>query len=106
MVSLVSLINSAALLLYYIFPNLLKNTWNYSFATALLIIFTAFIFQLKAIKGTLAKVTLAVTIISLGMLETILIGKITDTFIHTVAFWSFTTVSLLMVITFASQLRR
>ena len=106
LVSIVSLINSSALLLYYFYPDLLRNTWNFSFATALLIIFTAFIFQLKAIKSTLAKITLAVTVISLAMLETILIGKITDAFIHSVAFWSFTAVSLLMVITFASQLRR
>jgi hypothetical protein len=106
MVSIVSLINSSALLLYYFYPELLKNTWNYSFGTALLIIFTAFIFQLKAMKSKLAKVTLALTVVSLGMLETILIGKITDAYIHSVAFWSFAAVSLLMVITFASQLKR
>ena len=106
LVSIVSLINSFALLLYYFYPELLRNTWNYSFGTALLIIFTAFIFQLKTIKSNLSKITLALTIISLGMLETILIAKITDAFIHTLAFWSFTAVSLMIVITFASRLKR
>ncbi|MFN5879327.1 MAG: hypothetical protein ACK44B_10690 [Flavobacteriales bacterium] len=106
LLSIVSIINSTALLLYYYYPHILRNTWNYSFATALLIIFASFIVQLRTLNNNLAKVTLAATVISLGMLETILIGKITDTTIHSLAFWSFVAVSLLMVTTFASQLKR
>ncbi|MFN5844535.1 MAG: hypothetical protein ACK46O_02375, partial [Flavobacteriia bacterium] len=42
LLSIVSIINSTALLLYYYYPHILRNTWNYSFATALLIIFASF----------------------------------------------------------------
>lgn len=104
--SVVALLNTSILFFDYLSPDLLKYSWNYSFAVAFLILFFAILYHLKSFAGKLAVITYWATIASGILIEIGLIAKVSGTAFHKGIFWMFLTSSLLILTTFALQIKK
>jgi hypothetical protein len=101
-----ALLNSILLLASYYYPDLLKNTWNYSIMFTLFVVFTALLFRIQQLKGKLAIVTFWLTAAVGLLVETTLVFKISLPIVYSILTSSFLVCSGLILSLFASQVRR
>jgi len=82
LLSTVGILNSALISIDYFSADLLKSTWNFSFALFFLLIFYGFIDRLKSFKNVLALPTLFLFYITGALILIALLFKLEQTFIH------------------------
>lgn len=103
--SILSLFNSFILFTDYFYPVLLKNTWNYSFMIALILIFYALLVRIQQIPGKLSSLTFLTTVITGVAIELVLAFKISLPIIHTILTFGFLLSSLMIISLFAMQFK-
>lgn len=104
--SMLSLFNSFILFADYFFPALLKNTWNYSFMIALLMIFYALLVRIQQVPGKLSSLTFWTTAFTGIAIEIVLIFKINLPIAHSVLTFGFLFSSVMILALFASKFRK
>ena len=104
--SLAAMFNTAILFFDYISPELLRHSWNFSFAIAFLILFSAILHRLKSFSGKLATITYWFTLLSALLIEIVLIAEVSEKTFHKTVFWSFVVSSILILVSFGSQLKK
>jgi hypothetical protein len=104
--SIINLVNIAVLLADYFYLDLLKNTWNYSFALVFLQVLIGFILRIKTFKGTISTITFWSSIISTCLIEAMLLFKLSNDFFHSIIIYSFLATTILILVLFGSKLKR
>lgn len=82
LLSIVGILNSGLICMDYFSADLLKSTWNFSFALFFLLIFYGFTDRLKSFKNVLALPTLFLFYITGALVLITLLFKLEQTFIH------------------------
>jgi hypothetical protein len=90
----------------YYYPDLLKNTWNYSIMFTLFVDFTALLFRIQQLKGKLSIFTFWATVIVGLFVETALVFKISLPLVYSILTTSLLVCSGLILSLFASQFSR
>lgn len=104
--SILSLFNSFVLFADYFSPVLLKNTWNFSFMIALILIFYALLVRIQQIPGKLSTLAFWTTISTGIAIEIVLAFKLNQPFVHSVLTFGFLFSSILIISLFALQFKR
>jgi len=104
--SVLSLFNSILLFADYLFPEVLKLTWNYSFAIVFVLLFYAVLDQLTKMKGKFSKFTFWLTVFTGTLIEFTLLFKLSGDQFHSIVLFTFFFNTLMIVITFISQLKK
>lgn len=101
-ISLFSFINCIILFADYIYPEILKSTWNYSLSLVFFIILYALLVHIKKTKGKLSLITYWITLFSGILIELILLMKTSNSFIHSLVFYLFL-ISSILILTLSSM---
>lgn len=104
--SCINLINLIVLFADYFYLDLLKSTWNYSFALIFLQLLIGFLLRIKSFKGKIANATYWSTIVSTVLIESMLFFKLSNELFHSIIIYSFLLSSILMLILFGLKLKR
>lgn len=104
--SVLAFINLILLFSDYFFPELLRSTWNYSFALLFLMLFTVLLLSIKTFNGKLARYTYWITSASGIMIGLALILKISTPFYFSIIFYSFLISSILILVLFGSKFKK
>ena len=105
-ISIFALLNSILMIASYYYPDLLKNTWNYSIMFTLFVDFTALLFRIQQLKGKLSIFTFWATVIVGLFVETALVFKISLPLVYSILTTSLLVCSGLILSLFASQFSR
>jgi hypothetical protein len=104
--SLINLINISILIADYFYLDLLKNTWNFSFALIFLQLLVGFLLRIKSFKGKVATTTFWSTLFTTCLIEIMIVFKISNHYLHTTIIYSFIISSVLILVLFGMKLRR
>jgi hypothetical protein len=102
----INLINLIVLFADYFYLDLLKSTWNFSFALVFLQLFIGFTLRIKAFKGKISSIAFWSTIISTCLIEVMLLFKLSNEIFHSIIVYSFLLSSILMLVLFGLKLKR
>lgn len=103
--SILSLFNSILLFADYLFPNLLKLTWNYSFCLVVFMLFYAVLDQLTKAKGKFNQFTYWTTVLTGILIEITLLFKISEEMYHSIVLFAFFINTLMIIISFLMQVK-
>ena len=104
--SYINLINLIVLFADYFYLDLLKSTWNFSFALIFLQLLIGFLLRIKSFKGKIANATFWSTIVSTLLIESMLFFKLSNELFHSIIIYSFLLSSILMLVLFGLNLKR
>ena len=104
--SFINLINLIVLFADYFYLDLLKSTWNFSFALVFLQLLIGFLLRIKSFKGKIANATFWSTIVSTVLIESMLFFKLSNELFHSIIIYSFLLSSILMLVLFGLKLKR
>ncbi|MEY3236931.1 MAG: hypothetical protein RI883_1032 [Bacteroidota bacterium] len=104
--SCINLINIVVLFADYFYLDLLKSTWNFSFALIFLQLLIGFLLRIKSFKGKIATITFWSTIVSTCLIEGMLFFKLSNELFHLIIIYSFLLSSILILVLFGLKLKR
>ncbi len=104
--SFLNLLNIVVLFADYFYLDLLKSTWNFSFALLFLQLLIGFLMRIKSFNGKMASFTFWSTFVSTCLIETMIVFKLSNYYLHTIIIYSFLISSILMIVLFGLKLKR
>jgi len=105
LLSIIGILNAGLICIDYFSAELLKSTWNFSFAVFFLLIFYGFIDRIKSFKHVLALPTLFLFYITGPLILIALLFKLEQTFIHQSITYLFAASTLAYVISSGLNLK-